>query len=256
MYNILHQDTVEKANEIKKVYENHKDNQKVVKYYVKSMSNSPYDGSLCEVKCSYLAFKEAEKVNEEELVKKFNYNELTQKLLYTKVKHYPQFFKQDAFQNLLSQALRDAGVKTYRTPGVITLMADFNGRKGDFDNAIKYVERALKLAEEVLDGVKVHQKFVKILMIKADILQKKRRYQEAMAALNESEEIAAKLYGNKENYYHAQILNKKAMIYAEIKGEEYKSEDLLKEQYKITNKIVNAISLKEKTMLGVYAGIE
>jgi tetratricopeptide (TPR) repeat protein len=59
-------------------------------------------------------------------------------------------------------------------------MADFNGRKGDFENAIKYIERALKLAEEVLDGIKVHQKYLKILITKSEILQKKRRFQEAI----------------------------------------------------------------------------
>ena len=41
------------------------------------MAAMPYDGTLCEVKCSFLAFKEAEKVNEEELVKKFHYDKLT-----------------------------------------------------------------------------------------------------------------------------------------------------------------------------------
>ena len=138
----------------------------------------------------------------------------------------------------------------------MSLMADFNGRKGDFDNAIKYVERALKLAEEVLDGVKVHQKYVKILTIKADILQKKRRFQEAIAALTEAEVISEKLYGNKENYYYTQILSKKAMLFAEIKGEEYKAEDLLKEQFKLLSKIASEMSLKDKVMLVLYAGME
>ena len=138
----------------------------------------------------------------------------------------------------------------------MSLMADFNGRKGDFDNAIKYVERALKLAEEVLDGVKVHQKYVKILTIKSDILQKKRRFQEAIATLTEAEEVSEKLYGNKENYYYTQILSKKAMLFAEIKGEEYKAEDLLKEQFKLLSKIASEMSLKEKTMLALYAGME
>lgn len=135
-------------------------------------------------------------------------------------------------------------------------MADFNGRKGDFDNAIKYVERALKLAEEVLDGVKVHQKYVKILTIKSDILQKKRRFQEAIAALTEAEEVSDKLYGNQENYYYTQILSKKAMLFAEIKGEEYKAEDLLKEQFKLLSKIASEMSLKDKVMLVLYAGME
>jgi hypothetical protein len=51
-------------------------------------------------------------------------------------------------------------------------------------------------------------------------------------------------------------LSKKASVFAEIKGEEYKSEDLLKEQYKIMTKIANQLSLKDKTMLVIYAGME
>lgn len=46
------------------------------------------------------------------------------------------------------------------------IMADFNSKRGDHEKAIQYITRAEKLANEVLDGVKVHKKYVGILDVK------------------------------------------------------------------------------------------
>lgn len=86
------------------------------------------------------------------------------------------FFKPEAYQQLLSQALRDAGTKTLKTPKVLALMADFNSKKGDHEKAMQYIQRAQKLATEVLDGITVHKKYINIICFKAEILQRKKAY--------------------------------------------------------------------------------
>jgi hypothetical protein len=118
--------------------------------------------------------KEADRVNDVELVQKHNYKKLSYKILAAKIKKYASFYKPDVYQNLLSQALREAGTKGYKSPNVMTLMADFNSKKGDHDKGTQYIERAQKLANEVLDGVKSHQKYVSILGMKSDILLRKK----------------------------------------------------------------------------------
>jgi hypothetical protein len=53
----------------------------------------------------------------------------------------------------MSQALRDTGTKSYYTPNVMRVMADFNSKRGDHEKAIQYITRAQHIATEVLDGV-------------------------------------------------------------------------------------------------------
>lgn len=95
-----------------------------------------HDGMSLEVKSAYNHFKEAEKVNQEVLNKIYNYNKLNLKLLLRKLKHYNMMLKPEDNQVLLSKALREAGTKSYFSPNVLTLMADFNSRKGDHEKAI------------------------------------------------------------------------------------------------------------------------
>lgn len=64
-------------------------------------------------------------------------------------------------------------------------MADFNSKRGDHVKAIQYIERAEKLASEVLDGVKVHKKFRGILDIKQQIYLRKKQYQESLNIIDE-----------------------------------------------------------------------
>lgn len=48
--------------------------------------------------------------------------------------------------------------------------------------------------------------------------------------MDEVDKLTEELYGNNENsWLFPQLLNKRGMIYTEIKGEEFKSEDLFKE---------------------------
>jgi hypothetical protein len=46
-------------------------------------------------------------------------------------------------------------------------------------------------------------------------------------------------------------LNKKAAAYAEIKGEEYKAEDYLKEYQKVTDSILAKFHSKDQTCLNI-----
>jgi len=97
--------------------------------------------------------REAEETNTEILNTVYKYNKLNLDILLTKVKHFGTFFKQDVYSNMLSQALRDAGTRSYQSPNVLTLMAEFNSKKGDHEKAVTYINRSYKLASEVLDGL-------------------------------------------------------------------------------------------------------
>lgn len=55
-----------------------------------------------DVKVAFLSLKEAEKVNETVLNNVFKYIKLNLKILLTKVKYFGAFYKQDAYQALLS----------------------------------------------------------------------------------------------------------------------------------------------------------
>ncbi len=53
-------------------------------------------------------------------------------------------------------------------------MADINSKKGDHDKGVQYIQRAQKLASEVLDGIQVHKKFIAILVLKSEIYLRKK----------------------------------------------------------------------------------
>lgn len=79
---------------------------------------------------------EADRINTEVLNAKFNYDKLNFKILYIKIKIYGAFYKPQQYQNMLSQALREAGTKGYKSSNIMTLMADFNSKKGEHDKGI------------------------------------------------------------------------------------------------------------------------
>lgn len=76
-------------------------------------------------------------------------------------------------------------MKTYNTPNVMAVMAESNSKRGDHEKAVQYITRAQKIANEVLDGVQVHKKYISILDIKSQIYLRKKSFQEALVALEE-----------------------------------------------------------------------
>lgn len=79
--------------------------------------------------------------------------------------------------------MREVGIKGTKTPIVLSILAESNSNRGDLEKAMSQIQRAEKLATEVLDGVQVHKKIGDILMSKAVILNKHKKYQEALACL-------------------------------------------------------------------------
>lgn len=138
------------------------------------------------------------------LVKKFKYTKLNLKLILIKIKNYSNFYKGDMFQNLLSQGLREAGVRQYYSPNVLAYMAEFYSKRGDSDKGLQYINRAQKLAQETLDGLEVHKKYIKILDIKSQILQKDKKLTEALAVNAEALRICRLVFAEASGYWHKQ----------------------------------------------------
>eukprot|EP00347_Sterkiella_histriomuscorum_P014405 403360989 len=213
----------------------------LAKIKVKVMMDTPKDGSQIEFKTCYHYLLEAEEINTEILNGIYKYNRLNLKILLCKVKHFGVLYKQEVYQSLLSQALRDAGTKSYQSPNVLTLMADFNSKKGEHEKALTYITRAQKLAQEVLDGQEVHKKYIKIQDTKTEILIRNKQYQEALNVCDEQKKLIEKLYPNQFNWYYYDLLHKRIQVFSEKKGEEYKAEDILKEQMKLMDQFCSQI---------------
>lgn len=91
----------EQNTQLKEVAQLLKDNQEsfaVAKYFVKTHLNVPKDGFLMDAKEAFVYVKEAERVNEEFLVKKHGYNKLSIKIHLIKIKNFDMFFTQTKFQ--------------------------------------------------------------------------------------------------------------------------------------------------------------
>jgi len=152
---------------IKALYDAHPEIFEVAKYFVKIYINVPKDGFLLDAKQAFTYFKQAEKVNEEALIKKHKYTKLTNKIHLIKIKNFDMFFNQTKFQQLTSTLLSCVGTKGINTPNVMTVLAEQNSKKGDHDKAQQYIQRAYVLATEVLDGLKTHKKYIGILAVKS-----------------------------------------------------------------------------------------
>lgn len=70
------------------------------------------------------------------------------------------------------------------------------------------------------------------------------------------EKLIEDIYGTKENYQYSQIYTRKSGIYSEMKGEEYKTEDLLKAQSKLNLTIFNKLANKDKSLTMCYSNME
>ena len=80
--------------------------------------------------------------------------------------------------------MRDSKVKSNKTPNLLREYAELYSTKGDFEKALTFITRAIKIAEEVLGGVKVHKKYISLIKTKCQILVKKRMYNEAIVEIS------------------------------------------------------------------------
>ena len=141
----------------------------ISKYLVKILLKVNSDGFLIEGKVAFQLTQEADEVNDHVLVKKFNYNKLTQKIQLHMIKHYDSFFTQSKFTQLTTRLMSTVGVKSIHTADVMTILADQSSKKGQQDKAVQYITRAHQIATEVLDGMTSHKKFIGILSGQATI---------------------------------------------------------------------------------------
>lgn len=125
--------------------------------------------------------------------------------------------------------MRESGVKSFKTPNVMKQFAENCLRKGDIKKAMDYISRALKIADEVLDGVKVHKKYIGLMRCKVEILIKNKQYKEAIVESDSMMKMIEQLMGGKENAFYKMYLNWKGNVYVEYKEENYKAEDYFKE---------------------------
>jgi hypothetical protein len=132
---LVHKDFYRNITAITALFSANQEDFIVAKYYVKIHLEQPKDGFALEVKEAFIKFKEGERVNAEYLIKKHNYNKLNIKILLIKIKTFDCFYTTDAYQALMSQALRDVGTKGYLAPNVMAIMAEFNSKRGDHDKA-------------------------------------------------------------------------------------------------------------------------
>jgi hypothetical protein len=77
--------------------EANQDSFEVAKYFVKIHLNVPKDGFLIDAKEAFIHNRAAEKVNDEQLVKKHGYSKLTLKINLIKIKCFDMFFTQPKF---------------------------------------------------------------------------------------------------------------------------------------------------------------
>ncbi len=87
--------------DITEIYNQHKDDFTVTKYYVKVLTYQPKDSMFIDLKIAFLDLKEAEKINKEVLIAEHNYRKLDLPILLKKIKSFSNFYKQDEFQTLM-----------------------------------------------------------------------------------------------------------------------------------------------------------
>jgi tetratricopeptide (TPR) repeat protein len=136
-----------------------------------------------------------------------------------KIQFFQSFIKPEEFTRLMAQAMREIGPKNKKTPNLMREFAEYNSRKGDLDKALHYINRAVKIAEEVLDGVKVHKKYISLLRTKTDLLLKKKQWALAVAESEALLKMVEEIVGGKDNDWYASLALWRGMIFQEIKDE-------------------------------------
>lgn len=80
-------------------------------------------------------------------------------------------------------------------------MAEFYSKRGETEKGLQYINRAHKLAQEVLDGLEMHKKYIKILDIKSQILQKDKKLAEALLCNQEAQKICDGVFPDGVGYW-------------------------------------------------------
>ena len=97
-------------------------------------------------------------------------------------------------------------------------------------------------------------KIAGILVSKSTIYTTLKKYDEALACLEKAQKMIGQIQNNQRKEYFGQLLCKKATIYSERKGEEYKAEDLLKEYMKWADEFHSTFAYKNESFykIGSY----
>lgn len=135
-------------------------------------------------------------------------------------------------------------------PNIMALKAESLSKKGEFDKALEYIRRSTKLAEEVLNGVKVHKKYINILFYQSEIYLRKKKNTEALDALIQAEELGKKIFLTHDNLLTMSSVMKRAHVMSEQKEQEFQAEDLLKQVTKMLEKVLGSIKNREDSLLG------
>lgn len=86
---------------------------------------------------------------------------------------------------------------------------------------------------------------------------RQKKYQEALEIIDKLETLSNQIYGASNLANQWSICLRRYQVYAEMKGQEYKAEDYLKQYGKLTDKIVDSITeCKELSCLKVAANSE
>ena len=101
------------------------------------------------------------------------------------------------------------------------------------------------MASEILDGLSNHKKIANILACKSTVYLNIKRHDEAILYIDKALKMYEEVFGTKNCESYGQLLGKKAAIYSEKKGEEFRAEDLLKSYLKWTEEFINTFADKK-----------
>jgi hypothetical protein len=176
-----------------------KDDLIITKYYVKTLIQfDEYQLSL-EPKNAFARIKQAEKLDRTVLVTKHKHKKETIRIQLTKMREFRQFLTLEDFKQLTTQATR-THMKKREMSFVLKFVAVERSERGDFQEALKRVNRAEQLSLELLKSEESPESLAARLE-KVNVLLKMHKFgedsqlkeiaQEAKSAL----ELASKLYG-------------------------------------------------------------
>ena len=98
--------------------------------------------------------------------------------------------------------MRDVGMRSSKTPVLLSILAELNATKGENDKALQQISRAEKLATEVLDGLTNHIKIAGILVSKSTIYTILKKYDEALACLEKAQKMIGQIQNNQRKEYY------------------------------------------------------
>lgn len=123
------------------------------------------------------------------------------------------------YTELLNKTMKDIGVNHWKSSSIMREMALYSVSRGDNDKAMTFITRSIKMAEDVLEGEKIHRKYLSLIRVKADILKKNKKYTEALDERNNALNMVEQIMGNTDNDWYYALLIKKGYFYESIKSE-------------------------------------